>query len=260
MPVYPSEDISLYYEEKGRGTPVIFLHGFALDRRVWENQIGFFSIRYRTIISDARGHGRSDTPATGYARENRVADILSLLHHLELSKVHLVGHSMGGGDALAFAIDHQEYLLSLTLVGTVAAGWKPSKKFRDFTWVLQEKGIEEVKEQFMESVLVKYKERNSEIKSFLEKIIGDFGGGPWLDPMKGKYPVSDDLSLVDKIKIPVMIMCGKKDLLFRPLAETLAERIPQARLELFRGVGHMVNLEAPDRFNEILSGFLENIN
>ena len=78
--------------------------------------------------------------------------------------------------------------------------------------------------------------------------------------MKGKYPVRDDLSLIDRIKIPILIMCGKKDLLFRPLAEILVEGIPQARLELLRGVGHMVNLEAPDRFNEVLSGFLENIN
>ncbi|MEW5925673.1 MAG: alpha/beta fold hydrolase, partial [Candidatus Zixiibacteriota bacterium] len=148
MPYFESEKIRLYYEITGEGTPLIMLHGFSLDRRMWRYQVDAFAQSHNIIMPDARGHGLSDAPSTDYAREDRTADIQNIVNHLGIDRFHLLGFSMGGGDALAYAIDQQERLLSLTLAATVAAGWQPPKRFRDFAGPAHEIGVAEAKKQY----------------------------------------------------------------------------------------------------------------
>jgi pimeloyl-ACP methyl ester carboxylesterase len=254
-----SGDTRIYYEITGEGTPIVFLHGFSLDRRMWNEQIEFFSNNYKVVTYDARGHGKSEAPETGYAREDRACDLLNLANELNLGKFHLVGLSMGGGDALNFAIDHQERLLSLTLVGSVVSGWIPKQKFRDFTSIAREKGIENARTLFIRSSLINYDNRNPEVKRKLENMMADFSGKPWLDKMKGKYPIRDDLRLSALLYIPTLIIAGQNDIFFRPLAEELSQKIMTSRLEILPNIGHMANMEAPEEFNNSLNRFLEEI-
>jgi len=256
MPYFDSGNIRLYYEDKGQGFPLVFLHGFSLDHRMWDGQIRYFSSKYRTIALDARGHGKSDAPETGYAREDRIGDVLNLLSVLGLPKVHLVGLSMGGGDSLAMAIEHQDKLRSLTLADTVAAGFKPKVKPRDPSHLINEKGIEEMKKLFMESSLSRFGEETSEVKSSLASMMSKFSGKPWTDPMKGKYPKRNDLKMAAVVRIPTFLIVGRKDISWLPLSIQLNETILDSRLVVLPGVGHMSNMEAPEKFNENLAKFL----
>ncbi|MFH2037639.1 MAG: alpha/beta hydrolase [Candidatus Zixiibacteriota bacterium] len=259
MPFIKSNSVKIYYEVVGSGDPVIFLHGFSLDRTMWKDQVESFSKDYQVFAVDARGHGKSDAPETGYAREDRAEDILNLANELGLEKFHLVGFSMGGGDALSFAIDHQDRLMSLTLIGTVAAGWVPRKKFRDFSSVARENGIESARTLYIKSSLSHYETRNREIKEKLEKMMTGFSGKSWTDPKKGKYLVRDDLRLSSLLELPVLIIIGQHDIFFRPLAEQLNESIFESKLEIVKDTGHMVNMETPEKFNKLLSDFLAGI-
>lgn len=256
MPSFNSGEIRIYFEKRGEGTPIVFLHGFSLDRRMWQEQMDYFSQSRCVIGCDARGHGKSDSPETGYAREDRTGDLLNLAHYPGLSRFHLVGLSMGGGDGLSFAIDHPDRLISLTLAGTVAAGWQPSRKFRDFSALAGEKGVEYARRKFIASSLANYQKRNPGIKKVLEDIMSHFSGGPWLDPMKSKYVKRNDLKLSVGIRVPTLIMVGSRDILFRPLAKQLHEAIPGTELEVFPDTGHMVNMEVPEEFNERLERFV----
>jgi pimeloyl-ACP methyl ester carboxylesterase len=256
MPFIISGKVRIYYEESGDGTPLVFLHGFTLDHRMWEKQVEYFSRKYRVIVFDARGHGRSDGPETGYARENRADDILNLSEHLEIHRFHLVGLSMGGGDALSLAIDYQDRLLSLTLADTVASGYMPATKFRDFSETLKTEGVEAAKKEFIESTLSYYVKRDVEIRDKLAIMMNDFSGRPWLDPMRGNYPKRDDVRLSASVRIPTLIIVGKKDMAWAPLAKILNEAMLDSQLEILPGVGHMSNMEAPDKFNAILEAFL----
>lgn len=258
MPYFESEKIRLYYETAGDGIPLVMLHGFSLDRRMWRYQADAFSQNYKLIMPDARGHGLSDVPLTDYAREDRTEDIQNLVNHLEIDRFHLLGFSMGGGDALAYAVDHQERLLSLTLAATVAAGWQPPKRFRDFAGPAHEKGVAEAKRQYMDSILSYYDKRYTHLRKDMEEMMNDFSGAPWLDPMKGKYIKRDDLSLCSSLKIPTLIVVGQNDIFFRPLAEQLSGLIDSAKLKIVKDAGHMVNMEAPDRFNTVVMDFLNN--
>ncbi len=259
MPFFNSGKQKLYYEESGTGVPLIFLHGFSLNGRMWKGQVDYFSGKYRVIAYDARGHGKSDSPETGYSREERAGDLMNLAVSLGLPQFHLVGLSMGGGDALCFAVEHQDRLLSLTLVATVASGYTPTVQLNDYTAVLREKGLVEAKRMYIESSLSRYGKQHEKIKVELEMMMNEFSGSYWLDPMMGKYPKRDDVLLSARVRIPTLIVAGKNDISWMPLAKILNEKMLDSRLKLLSGVGHMVNLEAPEIFNKILEEFLTEI-
>jgi len=257
MAFFNSNGVDLYYRDEGSGDPLIFLHGFTLDNRQWDNQAVYFRGDYRVILPDARGHGKSDAPETAYAREDRAADLLNLMDHLALEKAHVIGASMGGADAFSLALDHPERFRSLTLVGTTLAGWRPARRFIDNLMLEKGYSIDRIKEEFIKSVLVKYKDRNQKLHDRLGDIMKDFSGKPWADPNKGKYPVREELPLAGRIGIPVCLIIGKHDIMFMPLAEELDRRLPDSRLEVIPDAGHLVNMDMPQRFNAVLSGFLE---
>src|SRR5438067_12991967 len=104
MPTAAAADgVKLYYEEIGRGTPIVFVHEFADDCRGWAPQVKFFARRYRTIAFNARGYPPSDVPedAARYSQAQAADDIKAVLDHLGLAKAHVVGLSVG-----AFAPRH----------------------------------------------------------------------------------------------------------------------------------------------------------
>lgn len=104
----------LYYEEQGAGTPLIFVHGHSLDRRMWREQVEAFKAHYRVIVYDARGYGRSSKQREDL-RFTHCDDLVALMDALQIPKAHVVGLSMGGfiaGDLLAM---YPERLLSVVL-------------------------------------------------------------------------------------------------------------------------------------------------
>lgn len=259
MPEIDLGQVTIYYEEYGKGDPLVFLHGFTLDRRMWRRQIEYFSGKYRVIVYDSRGHGKSSCPKSGYSREDRVRDLWGLAGKLSLNKFHLVGLSMGGATALGYAIDHPDTLLSLTLVDTAAGGYSPPPKYKDLRDMARTKGVDEAKRRWIKSALFYYINRNEELRLELKEIISGHCGDLWLDPKRGKYSDRDDVALSEKIKIPTMIFVGEKDRFFIPLAKTLHEKIKDSEIDIVPGVGHMLNMEAPDRFNFRLEQFLERV-
>ncbi|NMC43491.1 MAG: alpha/beta hydrolase [candidate division Zixibacteria bacterium] len=257
MPTIPSGDVNLYYEETGTGPPVVFLHGLTLDLRMWRRQIDYFSSQYRVVAYDSRGHGRSSCPETGYSVGDRVQDLKNLVTALDLPPFHLVGLSMGGATALGYAIDYQSSLLSLTLVDTSASGYQPPSKIRDMREVAVKMGVEEAKRRWIRTTLFYYANRNEELRRELAEMMAGHCGRLWLDPKRGRYPVRDDVELSSRVTVPTLIIVGEKDRYFLPLARTLHNRIVNSELDIIPGVGHMANMEAPDRFNFRLEQFLQ---
>lgn len=247
----------MYYEEKGGGTPLVLLHGFSLDHRMWSPQVDFLARRYRVILPDARGHGRSESPSTGYSRADRVNDLVELVDNLGLEAFHLVGLSMGGSTAIGYALRQPERLKSLALVSTGAAGYGVSRKFEKLNQVAREKSVDEARRRWMDWSLAWYKGKLQDVGEFMESMMKEYDGSVWADPMRGKYPREDDLSRVHAVDVPTGVFAGALDKVFAELAEMLHERMPTSRLKIYPEVGHMVNLEIPDEFNSDLLEFLE---
>src|SRR4051812_25694729 len=120
MPYATSNDgVRLYYEEAGRGVPIVFVHEFSGDLRSWEAQIQHFSRRYRCIAYNARGYPPSDVPPrlASYTQKNAVDDIAAVMRHLKIARAHIFGCSMGAQTTLHFGFTYPRMALSLTTIG-----------------------------------------------------------------------------------------------------------------------------------------------
>ncbi len=266
MPFARLRDIRLYYNEAApppdhlqSQTPIVFLHGFTIDRRMWQPQMEYLSRRYRVIAVDARGHGLSDATDTDYGRNNRVQDLLEFAYALRIKSMHLVGLSMGGSTAIGFALKHQEYLQSMTLISTGAAGYSPGKKIDFLTKIAREQGADAVMKRWKEIALSWYHGDKAEIKALMKTMMDDHSGKPWVDPRRGHYPRTNDLDHVHKITTPTLILAGALDRIFVPLAEQLHEKISNSTLKIYDNTGHMLNLESPEHCNRDLDEFLQTV-
>lgn len=260
MPFYRSGDINLFYEESGSGDALLFLHGFTLDHRMWPAQSQFFSKSFRVIIPDSRGHGKSDAPQTGYSRDHRLEDLKNLLDELKIETAHLVGLSMGGSTAIGFALKYPESLKSLVLVSTGAAGYSVSKKLPIIDEIARTEGVDTARRKWLEWNLAWYKTRHQQVGTLLKELMQEHSGAIWADPMRGKYPRTNDLDNVHHITLPTLIIAGELDKIFLPLAEELNRKINDSKLLVFEDTGHILNLEEPEKFNDALRNFLEKLN
>jgi pimeloyl-ACP methyl ester carboxylesterase len=264
MPFADLGDFCLYYNDVGTDVPnrfpIIWLHGFTLDHRMWRPQVEFFAPGRRLILPDARGHGCSGITPTGYSRADRVEDLLRLADILKIERFHLVGLSMGGSTAVGFALKYPDRLNSLSLLSTGVAGYGAGKKIDRLDVIGRNEGAEAAKAKWMEWALAWYQEpARAHIGMFMQEMIEQYSGAVWADPMRGKYPREFDLERVHTIKTPTLIIAGALDRIFVPLARTLHDKISSSQLIVYPGIGHMVNLEYPDQLNADLKVFLEGL-
>ena len=122
----PIEGGALAYEAAGAGAPILFIAGLGGHGAYWKAQVQAFSLDFRTVTFDHRGVGASVGPPP-YSIEQWAGDTLRLMDHLEIGRVHLVGHSTGGAIAQVVAASHPDRIASLVLGGTWA---RPDARFR----------------------------------------------------------------------------------------------------------------------------------
>ncbi len=109
--------MELYYEEKGKGTPLVLLHGNGENHEYFRHQIDCFSEDFRVIAPDTRGHGLSPRGDGEFSIKRFSEDLLGFLDELRVEKANILGFSDGGNIALRFALDHPERVLKLVLNG-----------------------------------------------------------------------------------------------------------------------------------------------
>ena len=123
-----NRNVSLHFEEAGRGVPLVCLHGYPLDHTIWLPLVREMRQEARFILPDLRGHGRSPAPEGQYSMCSMAEDVVRLLDRLEIERAILAGHSMGGYVALAFARQFSDRLLGLALVASHVFADPPEKR------------------------------------------------------------------------------------------------------------------------------------
>lgn len=118
-------EIELQYYRVGGGPPLVYAHGFFCNGRCPRRLVADLAETHEVITYDARAHGQSDAPASGYAMADRVADLVGLLDALDLADPVLMGHSMGGATVAAAAADHSDRIRGAILEEPAGFGWKP---------------------------------------------------------------------------------------------------------------------------------------
>lgn len=258
----PVEGGNLYYRQAGEGPAVILIHGGYLDNRMWDDQVGALSQRHRVIRYDVRHHGRSGSEAIS---SSDMEDLATLMDALDVARATLVGLSMGGQIAVDFALLWPERVESLVLVGPGLSGFPfGSPELRRY---IEEVGEAIGREDFQATIEIfaRYwcdgpyrdsEEVDPEVRGkVLEMLAGS--GGRW-DNNRLVRPLDPPaMDRTGSIGARTLLVLGTVDMPeIRSVVEHLEATIPNARRVDIPDVAHMVNLEAPHRFNEILLEFL----
>ncbi len=244
----------------GAGIPIVFIHGTGLDTRMWKAQIDFFAERYRTIAYDMRGFGRSSA-LTG-AEYSSSSDLEALLIELEIENAHIVALSRGARAAITFALDHPQRVRTLALAGANINGLKLSPEFAairdDVARHAAAEGVESAKRAWIECALFESARAHEDVSRAIQEMLDDYDGWHWMhrDPEKRTKPEAE--ARLEEIEAPCLVVVGERDLPhFHAAARLLVRRLPHAERVEIAGVGHMSPMEAPERFNRVLTSFLE---
>ena len=255
----------LNYEIAGEGAPLVLIHGWSLNLRMWDQQASELSRRFRVIRYDRRGFGKSsgNEDITWDA-----ADLNALLDYLGATRVHILGMSQGARVALQFALRYPDRVSSLVLQGTPAPDgfglpWTGADRTRFDEWatVAREKGMDAFRRAWAAHPLMEIPAGRPEARARLTELLAGYRGGRFLSPTPPSGPVAsvtmDDLP---RIVVPTLVLAGDSEVPFLQIvARALAYYIPNARLAFVSGGGHMVNLIEPDRYNAAILEFLAGV-
>jgi len=247
------------YTDEGKGSPLLFVHGFPLNGDAWSRQLDAFKATNRVLTPDLPGFGAS-APAAGPASMGRYAeDLFTLCQHLETGPVVLVGHSMGGYIALAFARAYPLFLRGLVLVSTRAGADQPgvATARRESAALVRNGGFEVVVKGLMPKML-----STTPSSEGLAEAVHDIMWTSSLSGVAGALLAMadrpDQRSHLDELRMPTLVMTGADDTLIPPSESAeLARGIPRAELIVIPGAGHLVAYEQPLAFNEGLKAWLE---
>jgi pimeloyl-ACP methyl ester carboxylesterase len=259
------DDVKLYYEETGKGIPIVFIHEFAGDYRSWENQVRYFARYYRCITVNARGYPPSDVPKDGekYSQDRARDDIRAVLDALKIDKAHIVGLSMGGFATLHFGFTYPERARSLVIAGC-GYGAEPDKRAQFAEEA--EISAKRFEELTMAKAALAYATGPTRVqhqnrdprgwKEFADQLAGHSTEGAALT-MRGVQKRRPSLyELADKMKTitaPTLVMTGDEDWPCIEPGVLMKKNISTAALVVMPNAGHNINLEDPAAFNAHLA-------
>lgn len=247
----------LFFEQTGAGHTVVLLHGLGLDLRMWEPQFTELQSTYRVIRYDLRGFGRSSLPTASYSHED---DLKALLQHLAVDRAHIVGLSMGGRMALRFAAAYPVMTQSLVLADAALDGYAFSRdwqmRWKAMNDAAKTSGIDEANRLWLEHPLFDPARENPKCAELLRTMVTQYSGWHWHNSDTARVPSPPLAQRLGEIQAPTLVLTGARDLAdFQSIADILAKGLPNAQRETIPGAGHMVNLEKPEAFNELLLAF-----
>ena len=262
--------VKIYYEDLGKGKPVVFIHGWPLSGSMWEYQLTQLPQQgFRCIVYDRRGFGKSDRPFSGYDYDTLATDLKALLDELNLEDVTLVGFSMGGGEiARYFSLFGKERIAKVVLISAVVPYMLQTDENPD--------GVpQETFDEMAKSMI-------DDRPSFLESFNKDFYGvGLLSNPVSDAYlnsalnkamdasPIAtvecaksfsstDFRADILKINVPTLIIHGDKDktVPIKATGEASARLINGSVYKVYEGAPHGLWFTEKEKLNQDLIEFI----
>lgn len=267
MPTVFVNDVYLYYEEAGRGFPILFVHEFGGDWRSWEPQVRFFSSRYRAITFSARGYLPSDVPDSpaAYSQDWQVEDVKGLLDALRIDRAHICGLSMGSYTTLLFGLKYPDRSCSLAIAGSGYGSGKSRQEFHQRVAEMADQmlkdGMKAISQAYTQGpARVQFQNKNprgwEEFRQQFEEHSAKGSAYTFLGVQRQRPSVTDLGKQLKNMSLPVLIMLGDEDELGIEGSLFMKRNIPRAGLEIFSRSGHTLNLEEPEHFNSSLLNFI----
>lgn len=259
MTIAELPDIALNYRLEGPadGPPVVFANSLGTDYRLWDAVLPFLPDGLRVIRYDKRGHGLSECPEPPYGMGALVTDLERLLDHLEIRDCVLVGCSIGGMIAQGLAVKRLDQVRAMVLSNTGAKIGTP-QMWSERIAAVEAGGIDALADTILERWFSAQFRTTPELKAWRAMLTRQ--------PKNGYIGCSSAIAGTDfytttaSLTLPTLAIAGSEDGSTPPdLVRETAALVKGSRFELIRGAGHLPMVENPERFGEILTGFLKEI-
>jgi len=244
------DGVRIYYEVQGEGEPLLLSHGYSATSKMWEKQVEALRGRYRVVVWDMRGHGRSDSPDDPalYSEEATVADMAALLDLEKAPQAIVGGLSLGGYMSLAFHARLPERVCALLLFDTgpgyksdaARDGWNRNAEAR--ATALETQG------------LAALGGRSAEVAASQHRSAKGLALAA-----RGMLAQRDDrvIRSLPEIDVPTLVVVGADDTPFHAATDYMAAKIPGARKVVIPGAGHAANIDQPEAFNRAVIEYLD---
>jgi 3-oxoadipate enol-lactonase len=262
----PVKGGALYYEVAGQGPAVLLIHAGVADHRMWDAQFELFAGQFRVIRYDQRGYGRSRTEQGRFSSRQ---DVIDLLEHLGVAAAAVVGISRGGALAVDFAVEQPERVTALVPVAAGLSGFEPPPGEEDADLTRAFEAMDAAWEagdmaRLTELEVAMWADGPGQPEGRAPAAVREKVRQMCLANYARPDPEPEEVKLdppaagrLGEIRVPALIIHGDLDTPHTALmAEAMERGIPNARRVLFRGVAHMVPMEAPQEFNRIVLDFL----
>lgn len=252
------KNTKIHYYEKGKGSTLIFLHGFLENLNMWQPYFEFFSQKHRVIAIDLLGHGNSECMGYIHTMEDMADAVFALISELKLRKITLLGHSMGGYVSLAFAELYPDHVKGLALIASTSRADSSERKIN------RDRAIELIK-----------KNRTTFINIAISNLFGEEERTTYLKEIEStksealKMPIRGIIAALEGMKIradrevilhfapyPITLITGKKDSVI-PYEENITQ-IEDTQVKLITLPGdHMLHIENTEELKDAIIYFIK---
>ncbi|WP_435318611.1 alpha/beta fold hydrolase [Haloarchaeobius sp. TZWSO28] len=270
MPRVRTNDIATYYDRRGDGPAIVFVHGSIVDSGMWESQVDALSEEFTTVVYDVRGHGRTGGSSRDkYDMALYAEDLHELLTLLDLDRPVICGHSMGGLVAQAYAVAYPDQLSGLILADT----FTPPILTRG-EWFLRRVAMP----AFVPLVRVLGIERLERLNVWVSERVSRGASGEYSEVEKlredGPTITTPEFTKVIRsmtrahehpldlasIAVPTLVIYGENEMGFiKHHARELSETLPDCGMDEVPGGGHASNLDNPEYFSAAVRGFANRV-
>ncbi|MCK4481339.1 MAG: alpha/beta hydrolase [Candidatus Lokiarchaeota archaeon] len=266
--------IKISYDLKGKGFPLILIHGFGSKKEIWKPQIIDFSKKYKTITFDLRGTGKTDRPNYPYTMEMFADDIKGLMDYLKIESVHLIGRSLGGMIAQNFVLKYPQNVKKLVLIATNAIFDNESvvdliinNRIKDIELLKKDP----VKAFWNKSLFVYHQKFRRELKQNPKKkffnvfSLEDLIEESTINPSRAQDIINqgnamkghNTLNRLSEIKNETLLLAASHDRLIpKSLMVEINKRIPNSILKIIDKAGHFMTVSRATEVNNIILDFL----
>jgi pimeloyl-ACP methyl ester carboxylesterase len=267
----PDAPVRLYYEDQGKGSPLLLIHGFGASTYTWRNIAPELARNHRVITVDLKGFGQSDKPFDGrYSVFDQAELLAQLIEDRDLRNLTIIGHSFGGGVALRLALQANERLSGriskLVLLDTIAYPQNVPVFFRMLNMPLfSQLGVRMVPPSVQTRVALQIaylddsKIDDSEVDTYAAPLKTAAGKHAIIHSARQIVPA--DLEEIAKrynsVKLPTLILwCDHDRIVPLEVGIKLRRNLPNSTLRLVQDCGHMPQEEQPEATLSLLKGFL----
>jgi pimeloyl-ACP methyl ester carboxylesterase len=259
-----SDGVSIYYEEHGKGLPVVLAYGIGGNAGMWQPNVDALAARHRLILWEPRGHARSESPEdpARVTFGHWVHDLHDLLDHLKLDQAVVGGLSLGGGIATRFTLKHPDRVRALVVVDSSSAAGRPLSVDN---LIMRARSIKVTLEGGMDAMAAFAIASNPNVVGRLRmnpaarqevldyyRQLTPIGYANALRALIQMDYITDRLS---EIQVPTLLVCGDEDLSLEPM-RMMEQKVKDARFVLLSPAGHFGNRDQPETFNRAVLDFL----